>query len=62
MKVKEFIEILQDFPQDSNIAFVNEYEDDYYFFFALHHTYECTIGFLLPLYSGASICYCDGLR
>ena len=28
----------------------------------LHHTYECTIGFLLPLYSGASICYCDGLR
>lgn len=28
----------------------------------LHHTYECTIGFLLPLYAGASICYCDGLR
>lgn len=28
----------------------------------LHHTYECTIGFLLPLYSGASICYCNGLR
>ena len=28
----------------------------------LHHTYQCTIGFLLPLYSGASICYCDGLR
>lgn len=28
----------------------------------LHHTYECTIGFLLPLYSGASICYCEGLR
>ena len=28
----------------------------------IHHTYECTIGFLLPIYSGASICYCDGLR
>lgn len=28
----------------------------------LHHTYECTLGFLLPIYSGASICYCDGLR
>ncbi len=28
----------------------------------MHHTYECTLGFLLPLYSGASICYCDGLR
>ena len=25
----------------------------------LHHTYECTIGFLLPLYSGASICHCQ---
>ncbi len=28
----------------------------------IHHTYECTLGFLLPIYSGASICYCDGLR
>lgn len=28
----------------------------------MHHTYECTLGFLLPLYSGASVCYCDGLR
>lgn len=28
----------------------------------MHHTYECTLGFLLPLYSGASICYCEGLR
>lgn len=28
----------------------------------LHHTYECTIGFLLPIYSGASIAYCEGLK
>lgn len=28
----------------------------------LHHTYECTIGFLLPIYSGASIAHCQGLR
>lgn len=28
----------------------------------LHHTYESTLGFLLPLYSGASICHCQGLR
>lgn len=27
----------------------------------LHHTYECTGGFLLMLYSGASICYCTSL-
>ena len=28
----------------------------------IHHTYECTLGFLLPIYSGASICHCEGLR
>lgn len=28
----------------------------------LHHTYECTIGFLLPIYSGAAIAHCEGLR
>ena len=28
----------------------------------LHHTYECTIGFLLPIYSGASVTHCEGLR
>ncbi len=28
----------------------------------IHHTYECTIGFLLPLYGGACIAFCEGLR
>lgn len=28
----------------------------------LHHTYECTIGFLLIIYGGGSIAYCEGLR
>ncbi len=28
----------------------------------IHHTYECTCGFLMPLYKGASIAYCEGLR
>lgn len=28
----------------------------------LHHTYECTLGFLLPIYKGACITYCDGLK
>lgn len=28
----------------------------------IHHTYECTIGFLLPLYSGATVAFCEGLR
>ncbi len=28
----------------------------------IHHTYECTCGFLAPLYRGATIAYCEGLR
>ena len=28
----------------------------------IHHTYECTCGFLCPVYSGATIAFCDGLR
>jgi long-chain acyl-CoA synthetase len=28
----------------------------------LHHTYECTIGFLLPLYRGLCISFCRGIR
>lgn len=28
----------------------------------LHHTYECTLGYLLVIYSGACISYCEGLR
>ncbi|MDD2190068.1 MAG: AMP-binding protein [Eubacteriales bacterium] len=28
----------------------------------LHHTYECTCGFLMPLFRGASVAYCEGLK
>ena len=28
----------------------------------IHHTYECTLGHILPLYGGGTITYCDGLR
>lgn len=28
----------------------------------LHHTYECTCGFLCPVYRGCTIAYCEGLR
>jgi long-chain acyl-CoA synthetase len=28
----------------------------------IHHTYECTCGFLCPIYRGSTIAYCDGLR
>ena len=28
----------------------------------LHHTYECTCGFLAPMYRGCTVAFCDGLR
>ena len=28
----------------------------------IHHTYECTCGFLCELYRGSTIAYCEGLR
>jgi len=31
-------------------------------FLPLHHTFECTVGFLYPMYIGASIAFCDGIR
>ncbi|MBR4111022.1 MAG: AMP-binding protein [Clostridia bacterium] len=31
-------------------------------FLPLHHTFECTAGFLYPISVGAKIAYCDGIR
>ena len=36
--------------------------DTFLSFLPLHHTYECTCGFLTPIYNGAAIAYCEGLR
>ena len=38
-------------------------KDDIFFsVLPLHHTYECTCGFLVSLYRGSSIGYCEGLK
>lgn len=38
-------------------------QDDIFFsILPMHHTYECTCGFLLPLYKGAAVAYCEGLK
>jgi long-chain acyl-CoA synthetase len=37
-------------------------EDTFFSVLPIHHTYECTCGFLLPLYRGASIAFCEGLK
>lgn len=36
--------------------------DVFFSILPIHHTYECTCGFLMPLYRGASIAYCEGLK
>ncbi|MBN7774281.1 AMP-dependent synthetase/ligase [Clostridium aminobutyricum] len=36
--------------------------DIFFSILPIHHTYECTCGFLLPLYKGAAIAYCEGLK
>lgn len=28
----------------------------------IHHVYECVCGFLMPIYRGAAVAYCEGLR
>lgn len=37
-------------------------DDTFLSFLPLHHTYECTCGFLTPIYRGSTIAYCEGLR
>lgn len=37
-------------------------QEIFFSFLPLHHTYECTCGFLMPLYKGAAIAYCEGLK
>ena len=31
-------------------------------FLPLHHVFECTVGFLFPIYKGAQISFCDGIK
>ena len=39
-----------------------EPEDRMLSFLPLHHTFECTVGFLYPISIGASICFCEGVK
>lgn len=31
-------------------------------FLPLHHVFECTVGFLYPLYRGAAVAFCEGIK
>lgn len=37
-------------------------EDRFLSFLPLHHTFECTVGFLYPISKGSSIAFCEGIR
>ena len=37
-------------------------KDRFLSFLPLHHTFECTVGFLYPISVGGAICFCDGIR
>lgn len=37
-------------------------KDTFLSFLPLHHTFESTVGFLYPMYAGACIAYCDGIK
>lgn len=42
--------------------FTLEAEDRYMSFLPLHHTYECTCCFLMAIYKGSSVGFCQGLK
>ena len=37
-------------------------EDRFLSFLPLHHTFECTVGFIFPISRGCSIAFCEGIR
>ena len=37
-------------------------DDTFLSMLPIHHVYECVCGFLTPLYRGASVAYCEGLK
>ena len=44
-------------------AIIKLTEDDVLLsFLPLHHTFECTVGFLYPIYKGSTIAFCGGIR
>ncbi len=53
--------LITDIMVSPTVLKVNDW-DVFYSVLPLHHTYECTCGFLVPLYKGAAIAYCEGLK
>lgn len=50
-----------DLMASPTVLMVNDW-DIFFSVLPLHHTYECTSGFLIPMYKGAAVAYCEGLK
>ncbi len=46
----------------ASVLDVNSQDTFFYLFLPLHHVFECTVGFLLSLYTGAQTVFCRGIR
>lgn len=53
--------IVEDLMASPTLLWVGT-DDIFFSVLPIHHTYECTCGFLMPLYRGASIAFCEGLK
>lgn len=53
--------IVEDLMASPTLLWVGQ-DDIFFSVLPIHHTYECTCGFLMPLYRGSSIAYCEGLK
>ncbi|MGL4484307.1 MAG: AMP-binding protein, partial [Anaerovoracaceae bacterium] len=53
--------IVADLMVAPTVLKVNDW-DIFFSVLPIHHTYECTCGFLMPIYKGAAIAYCEGLK
>ena len=53
--------LVEDLMVSPTVLKVNDW-DIFFSVLPIHHTYECTCGFLMPLYKGAAIAYCEGLK
>ncbi len=45
----------------ASVLEVNE-NDTMLSFLPIHHVFECTVGFIYPLYKGAAVAYCEGIK
>ena len=49
--LKDITSVIKLYPTDRFLSFL-----------PLHHTFECTVGFLYPISVGGAIAFCDGIR